>query len=123
MIHNHDRIFYGRTIVIGLFIALGTLFVFPAAGFGHGGKTHADNPFSAFEAVQQAASLYERLIVSGKLPEAWETDLADIHVFVRGTAAARETVVQFTRTEGDPQSVYFFFDHNGAYSGSNFTGQ
>jgi hypothetical protein len=32
-------------------------------------------------------------------------------------------VVRFSRIEGDPGSVYFFFDQQGEYSGSNFTGQ
>ena len=89
----------------------------------HGGKTHAETPFSTFEAVQKAVALYDRLIVSGKLPEAWETGLASIHVTVRGTGSERETVVQFQRTSGDPDSVYFYFNGQGDYAGSNFTGK
>ena len=89
----------------------------------HGGKTHAEDPFSALEAVQKATQLYDRLIVSGKLPEAWETGLSSIHVSVRGAENSRETVVQFKRSDGDPDSVYFYFDRQGEYSGSNFTGE
>jgi hypothetical protein len=102
-----------------------TVIVFTGTGIanGHGGKTHSENPFSAFQAVQKATELYDRLIVSGKLEEGWETDLSSIHVSVRGDDTSRETVVQFERTGGDPDSLYFFFDRRGEYSGSNFTGQ
>ncbi len=89
----------------------------------HGGKTHVEEPFSAFQAVQKATQLYDRLIVSGKLQEDWETDLSSIHVSVRGDETSRETVVQFKRTNGDPDSLYFYFDRRGEYSGSNFTGK
>jgi len=89
----------------------------------HGGKTHDEEPFSAFQAVQKATQLYDRLIVSGKLPESWETNLSSIHVSVRRDENNRETVVQFKRTGGDPESVYFYFDRQGEYSGSNFSGE
>ena len=101
-----------------------TLLTFGAAtAMGHGGKTHADEPFSAFQAAQKAAGLYDRLIVSGKLPEQWETDLTSIDITIRGSGDQREYVVRFKRTDGDPDSVYFYFDRSGEYVGSNFTGQ
>ena len=90
---------------------------------GHGGKTHAE-AFTTFQALQKGAELYDRLIVSGKLDEAWETTLKTVHINIRTDGAGkRETVVQFERAEGDPNSVFFFFDQSGAYSGSNFTGK
>lgn len=89
----------------------------------HGGKTHGEETFTALQAVQKATQLYDRLIVSGKLPEVWETKLKNIAVSIRNTDNKREYVVQFETTQGDPSSVYFFFDIDGAYSGSNFTGK
>ena len=99
-------------------LEIGTL---PA--FSHGGKTHGGEMFSAFQAVQKATQLYDRLIASGKLPEAWETELKSIHIDIRKSTDKREYVVQFQRAEGDPDSVYFFFDQEGEYAGSNFTGK
>ena len=89
----------------------------------HGGKTHGEETFTTFQAVKKATQLYDRLIVSGKLPEEWETKLKNIAVSIRNKDNKREYVVQFEITQGDPGSVYFFFDQNGAYSGSNFTGK
>ena len=71
--------------------------------FGHGGKTHAEEPFSAFEAVQKAVPLYDRLIASGKLPGTWETALTAVLVNVRETENGKETVVQFL---GDKKSPF-----------------
>ena len=105
--------------VIG-FVSLG-IGTLPA--FSHGGKTHGGEMFSAFQAVQKATQLYDRLIASGKLSEAWETELKTIHIAVRKPKDRREYVVQFQRAEGDPDSVYFFFDQEGEYAGSNFTGK
>ena len=104
-------------------IAIGVIVAGTEIANSHGGKTHAEEPFSAFQAVQKATQLYDRLIVSGKLPEDWETDLSSIHVSVRGDEASRETVVLFKRTSGEPDSLYFYFDRSGKYSGSNFTGK
>jgi hypothetical protein len=112
-----------RPMLIAVLIAAGLIISGPGGTYSHGGKTHAESPFSALEAVQKATQLYDRLIVSGKLPEAWETDLSSIHVSVRGTENSRETVVQFKRSGGDPDSVYFYFDPQGEYSGSNFSGE
>ncbi len=111
-----------RSLVTAILIIAGSMIVAPGAANSHGGKTHAE-AFSAFEAVQKATQLYDRLIVSGKLPEDWETGLSSIHVSVRGDETNRETVVQFKRSAGDPESLYFYFDRRGEYSGSNFTGK
>jgi hypothetical protein len=89
----------------------------------HGGKTHGEEAFTALQAVQKATQLYDRLIVSGKLPEVWETKLNNIVVSIRNTDNKREYVVRFEIIQEDPSSVYFFFDQDGAYSGSNFTGK
>lgn len=112
-----------RSLVAATLIIAGWIIVTPGAGFSHGGKTHTAVPFSALEAVQKATQLYDRLIVSGKLPEDWETGLSAIHISVRGDETNRETVVQFKRSAGDPESLYFYFDRRGEYSGSNFTGK
>ena len=79
--------------------------------------------FSALQAVQKAIPLYDRLIVSGKLPEDWETDLSLIQIDIRATEGDREYVIQFKRSAGAPDSVYFYFTRNGEYAGSNFTGK
>jgi hypothetical protein len=112
-----------RSMRIVAVIVTGVMVTGAGNAYSHGGKTHAAEPFSAFEAVQKATQLYDRLIVSGKLPEAWETGLSSIHVSVRGAENSRETVVQFKRSSGDPDSVYFYFDRKGDYSGSNFSGE
>ena len=112
-----------RPILTTVLIVTSLLIAEPAAVYGHGGKTHAEEPFSAFQAVQKATQLYDQLIVSGKLPEAWETGLVSIHITIRGAESAREYVVAFKRNAGEPRSVYFYFDRMGEYAGSNFTGQ
>lgn len=112
-----------RSMGIVAVIVTGVIVTGAGNAYSHGGKTHAAEPFSALEAVQKATQLYDRLIVSGKLPEAWETGLSSIHVSVRGAEASRETVVQFKRSGGDPDSVYFYFDRQGEYAGSNFSGE
>ncbi len=104
-------------------IATGVVLTGTGIANSHGGKTHGEEPFSAFQAVQKATQLYDRLIVSGKLTEDWETDLVSIHISARGDETSRETVVRFKRTGGDPESLYFYFDNRGEYSGSNFTGK
>ena len=107
--------------IIWIFFVL--IILSPALAHSHGGKTHAGEPFSALQAVQKATQLYDRLITSKKLPEEWETTLSLIHVTVRGNENRREYVVQFKRSNGDPDSVYFYFNREGNYTGSNFTGK
>ena len=112
-----------RSMITIAVIVTGIIVTGAGIANSHGGKTHGEEPFSAFQAVQKAAQLYDRLILSGKLPEDWETGLSSIHVSVRGAENSRETVVQFKRSAGDPDSVYFYFDRQGEYSGSNFSGE
>ena len=110
-----------RSMITIAVIVTGIIVTGAGIANSHGGKTHGGESFSAFQAVQKATQLYDRLIVSGKLQEDWETSLSSIHVSVRGDETSRETVVQFKRTGGDPDSLYFYFDHREEYSGSNFT--
>jgi hypothetical protein len=112
-----------RSMITVAMIVTGVIVTGAGIAHSHGGKTHGAEPFSAFQAAQKAMQLYDRLIVSGKLPEAWETGLSSIHISVRGDENDRETVVQFKRSAGDPESLYFYFDRRGEYSGSNFTGK
>ena len=112
-----------RSMITVAAIVTGVIVIGAGIAYSHGGKTHGEEPFSAFQAVQKAMQLYDRLILSGKLPEDWETGLSSIHVSVRGAENSRETVVQFKRSGGDPDSVYFYFDRQGEYSGSNFSGE
>lgn len=112
-----------RLTLAAVLISAGLLIFATGVTHSHGGKTHAEEPFSAFQAVQKATRLYDRLIVSGKLPEGWETDLSTIHVSIRKTENSRDYVVQFKRSSGNPDSVFFFFDRQGEYAGSNDTGK
>ena len=112
-----------RSMITVAGIVIGVIVIGAGIANSHGGKIHAANPFSALEAVQKATQLYNIMIIAGDLPEDWETGLSSIHVSVRGAENSRETVVQFKRSGGDPDSVYFFFDYQGKYAGSNFTGK
>ena len=118
MIHfktsNKLRLVIITVAVIGfIYIGIGTL---PA--YSHGGKTHGGEIFTAFQAVQKEIQLYDRLISSGKLPEVWETELKSINISIRNSTDKREYVIQFQRAKGDPDSVYFFFNQQGQYSGA-----
>lgn len=88
----------------------------------HGPKGHDGAEFTPLQAVKKGIVLYNKLIASGKLKISWETDLKDIEVFPRQNGEKKEMVVKFSRSKGDPNSVYIFFTENGNYSGSNFTG-
>jgi hypothetical protein len=99
-------------------LLLGTL---PAAG--HGPKGHGGNDFTHLSAAKKGIELYDKLLAQGKLNETWEMALTDIQVFSRTRENMQEVVVQFTRKEGDPRSVYIFFNSAGEYSGSNFSGK
>ena len=104
-------------------IITGVFHLAPDPVLGHGGKTHADESFTALQAVQKATQLYDRLILSGKLPEAWETKLKNVQISTRHTGKQKEYVVRFETDQPDPSSVYFFFSREGAYAGSNFSGE
>jgi hypothetical protein len=115
---------YSKILTItALFIAIGLNGVFTPLAQSHGGKTHGGEAFTAFQALEKAAQLYERLTASGKLTEEWETDLKRVTIDSRNSNEKREYVVQFEKSKGEPSSVYFFFDQEGNYSGSNFTGK
>ena len=102
------------TLIVGL-IAVSAL--------AHGPKGHSEQSFTALEAAKKGITLYDKLVGGGKLEESWEIELSAIKVFSRSKDNAREFVVQFDRGQGEPRSVYIFFDEKGAYSGSNFTGE
>jgi len=89
---------------------------------GHGGKKHGSS-FTALQALQKATELYDKLVVSGKLPDSWETDLKKVDILNRQKGDQREYVVSFKRSAGEPKTVYIFFTAEGEYSGSNFTGE
>ena len=98
-------------------------FIWPAAAWAHGGKTHAADAFTPLEALQKATRLYDTLIAEGKLDDGWEVQLVKAEISVVERAGKKETVVSFHRVTGDPSAVYFFFSEGGEYAGSNFTGQ
>ncbi len=79
--------------------------------------------FTALQAAKKGIVLYDRLVASGKLANPWETDLEDIEVFSRQGDNNREFVIKFSRSKGEPKSVYIFFTEKGDYRGSNFTGK
>ena len=111
------------TVILGFLVTIGFNGFFTTSAHGHGGKTHGDEAFTAFQTLEKATALYDRLIDSGKLEESWETGLKRVTIHVRNSKDKREYVAQFEKSEGDPRSVYFFFDQEGGYSGSNFTGK
>lgn len=116
----------GRSIVIRFLVSVMVVgFTLSAAtpAFSHGGKTHSEETFTPFQAVQKATQLYDRLVASGKLPVMWETGLKTIHISTRNSDNSREYVVQFETIQENPSSVYFFFNQYGEYSGSNFSGE
>jgi hypothetical protein len=91
--------------------------------FGHGPKGHEGMEFTALMALKKGVELYDRLVVSGKLTESWETDLDNLDVFKQINGNQEEFVVKFNRSKGEPKSVYIFFSKEGEYIGSNFTGE
>lgn len=89
----------------------------------HGPKGHGETEFTALQAAKKGIELYDKLVASGKIEESWETDLTNIEVFPRQSGGEKELVVKFSRSNGEPQSVYIFFTEKGEYNGSNFTGK
>jgi len=92
-----------------------------ALAFGHGGK-HSDK-FTPLQALQKSTKLFDQLVTKGKLDPNWETGLENVTISKRKNNGKDEIVVSFQRQEGDPKAVYIFFDSNGKYTGSNFTGE
>jgi len=118
MIHFTGIIRHKNTL-----ISLSVLFVFfTALAVAHGPKAHDEMEFTALMAVKKGVELYDRLVVSDKLAESWEVDLANLEVFKKTNGNQEEFVVKFSRSKGEPKSVYIFFSQKGEYIGSNFTG-
>jgi hypothetical protein len=109
-----------RFIALIVFLLMILLSVSMASA--HGPKGHGGAEFTAVQAAQKAIALYDKLLVSGKLTEPWETDLVNIEIFSPQNTQKREIIVKFSRNKGDPQSVYIFFNEKGEYTGSNFIG-
>ncbi len=109
---------YGIVIMIAAAFLLSPIIV-----AAHGGKTHSGTQFSRLQALQKATQLYDRLVTSGKLDDVWELSLEQVDISSRSGKTGQETVVSFTRSEGEPSVVFFFFTEDGKYAGSNFTGK
>jgi hypothetical protein len=101
--------------------ALGVGLALAGSLWAHGGKTHTQ-AFTALQALQKATTLFDRLIVEGKLDETWETGLQRAEVSTREIGDQKEYRVGFHRESGSPGAVYIFFSAEGQYSGSNFAG-
>lgn len=89
----------------------------------HGPKGHGDNEFTALQAATKGMELYDKLVASGKIEETWETDLKSVEIIPHQSGEKQEVVVKFSRSKGEPPSLYIFFTEQGDYSGSNFTGE
>jgi hypothetical protein len=89
----------------------------------HGPKGHGDTEFTALEAAKKGIELYDKLVASGKIEKSWEMDLENIKVFPHQNGNKQELIVKFSRSKGEPQSLYIFFTEKGEYNGSNFTGK
>jgi hypothetical protein len=95
-----------------------------AAVYAHGGRKHGPGgEFTNLEALKKATELYDRLVGSEKLDMDWETSVEKVQIAERRKGNEVEKVVSFSRSAGDPKTVYIFFKSNGEYAGSNFTGQ
>jgi hypothetical protein len=105
-----------------LILLLVVLICVPLAS-AHGPKGHGEKEFTALQAAKKGIELYDQLVASGKLNESWETGLKNIEVFPRQSGKKGEIVVKFSRSKGEPLSVYIFFTEKGDYNGSNFTGK
>ena len=95
-----------------------------ATVFAHGGKGHGSGgDFTNLEALKKAIEFYDKLIASEKLEVGWETNVEKVQIAERRKGAEVEKVVSFSRSSGEPKTVYIFFKSSGEYAGSNFTGQ
>ena len=108
-----------KMLGVGLLILV--LIISTTLAFGHGGK-HSEK-FTHLQALQKATKLFDQLVSKGKLDQSWETGIENVAISNRKNKGKDEVVVSFQRREGDPKAVYIFFDSNGKYVGSNFTGQ
>jgi Family of unknown function (DUF6488) len=119
---GNGRYMSRNVIRSAFFISLILLFT-AAVVFAHGGKAHDMGEFTHLAALKKATELYDKLIGSRKLDPTWETDLDKVEVSRRQKGNDTEVVVAFYRDEGDPKTVFIFFDAAGEYAGSNFTGE
>jgi len=108
-----------QTLAIIMALIAGIMTV--SLAWGHGGK-HSEK-FTQLQALQKATELFDQLVSQDKLDQSWETGLENVAISKRSTNGTDEVVVSFQRKEGDPRAVYIFFNSNGKYSGSNFTGE
>jgi len=108
-----------QTLAIIMALIAGIMTV--GLALGHGGK-HSEK-FTQLQALQKATELFDQLVSNDKLDQSWETGLENVAISKRSTNGTDEVVVSFQRKEGDPRAVYIFFNSNGKYSGSNFTGE
>ena len=128
MYHLYERKNPLKCFAASIFLSLIVLMSVPLAS-AHGPKGHGEAEFTALQAAKKGIELYDKLVASGKIvasekiEESWETDLTNIEVFPRQSGEKKELVVKFSRSNGEPQSVYIFFTEKGEYNGSNFTGK
>ena len=107
--------------LFGVGFLIFVLIISTSVAFGHGGK-HSEK-FTQLQALQKASKLLDQLVAKGKLDQGWETDLQNAAISKRKNSGKDEVVVSFQRQSGDPKAVYIFFNPDGKYSGSNFTGE
>ena len=118
-IQNTDKL----KMITGFFSLLLMLLILATVAFSHGGK-HSNEEFTHLQALKKSVELYDRLLENGKLDQSWERNLVNVNVTNRQKGSKREIAVSFQRSEGEPSTVYIFFDADkGKYSGSNFTGK
>jgi hypothetical protein len=109
-------------IFLVIFFMLIAILISASIALSHGGK-HTPGEFTNLQALKKATELYDQLIEKAKLDQSWENTLSQIDVFKREKDDKNETVVSFQRASGEPKTVYIFFNANGKYSGSNFSGE
>ena len=110
---------FSRFAAKGVLPAAAVVLILIGSAAAHGPGGHAESSFTALQALDKGVTLYDKLVSSGKLEESWETGLNRVKIEMRG----KEYVVSFSRSEGDPESLYIFFNEEGEYTGSNFTGE
>jgi hypothetical protein len=113
----------GKRSHFSIFILLLVLLLGVLEVHGHGPKGHDNQGFTHLSAVKKGIDLYEKLLTAGKLEERWEMGLTKIEVLKKVRNGNSEFVVKFVCSTGKPNSLYIFFNENGKYSGSNFTGK
>jgi hypothetical protein len=117
---NKTKMTFAAVITLAFLIAA----VAGATVFAHGGKGHGSGgDFTNLEALKKATELYDKLVASEKLDVGWETTVEKVQIAERRKGAEVEKVVSFSRSAGEPKTVYIFFKSSGEYAGSNFTGQ